>query len=175
MVSANHIVFIALGTNLGNRLKNLRTALRELAPTVVPVRLSPIYETPPWGYADQPAFLNAVVQAETSLAPIELLDFLKAVEKKMGRESTMVNGPRVIDLDIIFYDELAMRVDRLEIPHPRLEGRAFVLVPLADLDPDWINPAIGETITQMLKRSDRSGIEPYPVPDGMEMLPKNEM
>jgi 2-amino-4-hydroxy-6-hydroxymethyldihydropteridine diphosphokinase len=171
MANTPHKIYIALGSNLGSRLQNLRTALQALPPEVRHLRLSPVYQTPPWGITDQPAFLNTVLEAETLLAPIQLLDHLKKIEKKMGRVATVRNGPRVIDLDILFYDELAMKVNRLEIPHPHLEGRGFVLLPLADLVPELVHPVIGETITQMLKRCDLSGIESYPIPEGFDMLP----
>src|SRR5690606_14304884 len=119
---------------------------------------SPIYETPPWGYLDQPAFLNQVVRAETDLAPEALLARLKGVEAKMGRQKMVPNGPRIIDLDILFYDDLVFNSGDLSIPHPRMAGRAFVLTPLADLAPDLRHPASGQRIDEMLAETDTTGV-----------------
>ena len=153
-----HIVFIALGSNLGDRLNNLEAAIAALRPTVQPVTCSSVYETPPWGYLDQPKFLNQVVQAETDLSPEDLLDHLKGIEKQLGRVETFRNGPRKVDLDIIFYDDLVFDSSRLKIPHPRLSGRAFVLLPLAQLAPDLRHPVEGRTIQEMLARETTDGI-----------------
>ena len=124
---------------------------------------SPVYETEPWGYADQPAFLNQVVQAETQLAPLELLTHLKALEQALGRTPTFQNGPRLIDLDILFYDDLVLdtstgSVPPLVIPHPRLHERAFVLVPLADLAPELVHPRLGRSVEQLVETVDRRGV-----------------
>ena len=151
-------VYLALGTNLGERMLNLAQALALLPPEVTILRSSPVYETPPWGVTDQPAFLNMVCQAETALEPLALLDRLKDLEEKMGRQSSVRFGPRLIDLDILFYDDLVFHDERLEIPHPRLAERAFVLVPLADLAPDLVHPASRQTIRTLLAKVDRSGI-----------------
>jgi 2-amino-4-hydroxy-6-hydroxymethyldihydropteridine diphosphokinase len=117
-----------------------------------------VYETPPWGYTDQPAFLNMVSEAETALEPLALLDRLKALEEKIGRQSSVRFGPRLIDLDILFYADQVVQSDRLEIPHPRLAERAFVLVPLADLAPNLIHPVSRQTISTLLARVDQGGI-----------------
>lgn len=153
-----HTVYIALGTNLGDRVQNLQNAVKLLKPDVRLLDCSPIYETPPWGYLDQPAFLNQVVRAETDLDPEELLARIKGVEARMGRQKTMLNGPRIIDLDILFYDDLVFKSGNLSIPHPRMAGRAFVLVPLADLAPDLRHPASGQRIEEMLAGIDTTGI-----------------
>ena len=158
-----HSVFLALGTNLGDRFANLQAALEALAPQVQVAAESPVYETPPWGYEDQPAFLNMVVKAETSLAPEALLGFLKQLEAQLGRKPTFRNGPRQIDLDILFYDDLVLDESSLSLPHPRLHERAFVLVPLADLAPDLRHPVLGRTIRELLKGLDRTGIQRYMV------------
>lgn len=156
-----HTVFIALGSNLGDRLSNLRTAIACLAPSVQPEACSPVYETPPWGYADQPPFLNQVIRARTDLGPQALLDYLKQVESRMGREQTFRYGPRLIDLDVLFYDDLVMEAQQLEIPHPRLPGRAFVLVPLAEIAPGQVHPVLGITVREMLAEVDAGGIVWY--------------
>lgn len=161
-----HTVYLALGTNLGMRAANLRAALAGLAPEVRLRRLSPTYETEPWGYADQPAFLNQVIEAETSLSPQELLAYLKREETGMGRQSTFRNGPRVIDLDILLYDNVVLEEDNLSIPHPRMRGRSFVLVPLADLAPDLVHPVLSKTIRELAAETDPSAMKRV-----MEKLP----
>jgi 2-amino-4-hydroxy-6-hydroxymethyldihydropteridine diphosphokinase len=152
------MVLIALGTNLGDRPANLLEAVTRLQPAVQVLARSPIYETPPWGYADQPYFLNQVIQGETLLEPVALLDLLKKIEAEMGRVKSIQNGPRVIDLDMLFYDDLVMDTERLTLPHPRMAGRGFVLMPLADLVPELVHPISGLTIRAMLAESDCSGI-----------------
>ena len=157
------VVYLALGTNLGDRMANLRAALSALPPEVNVLVCSPVYETPPWGYPHQPAFLNQVVKAETNLPPLELLAFLKGIEAQMGRQATFRDGPRVIDLDILFYNDLVHETPALSIPHPRMAGRAFVLIPLADLAPSLSHPVLGLKIQEMLADVDRTGITQLPV------------
>jgi 2-amino-4-hydroxy-6-hydroxymethyldihydropteridine diphosphokinase len=154
----SHAIFIALGTNLGDRLDYLRQARQALAPKVSIVSCSSVYETPPWGYLDQPPFLNQVVKAETELTPLELLNFVKNIEQELGRTPGIPNGPRLIDLDILFYDDIQIEAGRLVIPHPRIAGRGFVLLPLADLAPDLVHPIFGKTVAEMLAESDQEGI-----------------
>ncbi|RJP46823.1 MAG: 2-amino-4-hydroxy-6-hydroxymethyldihydropteridine diphosphokinase [Anaerolineaceae bacterium] len=153
-----HDVYLALGTNLGDRIANLRAALRSLQPDLELVAVSKIYETPPWGFTDQPAFLNMTVHAQTTLEPESLLRKLKQVEVQIGREQTFRWGPRVIDLDILFYDDLVLDLPGLTIPHKRLHERAFVLVPLMDIAPDLIHPVLGKTIRQLLAEVDSGEI-----------------
>ncbi len=158
MADSLHRVYIALGTNLGRRAENLRRALAGMLPQVRLRRASPVYETPPWGYADQPPFFNQVVEAETRLSPQELFALLKNIESHLGRQQTIPNGPRVIDLDILFYDDAVIETDTLVVPHPRMLGRAFVLVPLADLSPDLIHPPTGQRIAQLAAETDPAGM-----------------
>ena len=153
-------VYLALGTNLGDRQANLETAKEMMPPEVVVMRESPIYVTPPWGYENQPDFLNQVIQVQTDLPPKTLLYFLKNIENEMGREKRFRNGPRLIDLDIIFYGQRVVDEEDLQIPHPRLEGRAFVLVPLNDLAPDFVHPTLDKTINEMVAETDTSGVRP---------------
>ncbi|MBC8333772.1 MAG: 2-amino-4-hydroxy-6-hydroxymethyldihydropteridine diphosphokinase [Anaerolineales bacterium] len=157
------IIYIALGTNLGDRLANLRSAIESLAPDVHIIRESTIYETPPWGYTDQPAFLNMVIEAATSLKPRALLTYLKKQEDELGRIESFRYGPRQIDLDILFYDDLVLSEDDLHIPHPRLHERAFVLIPLADLAPELEHPILGQRVHSLLNDVDTSGITPFSV------------
>ena len=154
-----HRVFLALGTNLGEREQNLANAVERLGQAVMIEQCSPIYETEPWGVTDQPSFLNQVVVGRTMLDPHSLLVFVKRIEGDMGREQGAIRwGPRLIDIDIVFYDNLVMESSELTIPHPRLEGRAFVLAPLVDLDPDYVHPALGITVTELLEQCDLSTV-----------------
>jgi 2-amino-4-hydroxy-6-hydroxymethyldihydropteridine diphosphokinase len=122
---------------------------------------SKVYETPPWGYEDQPAFLNQVLQVETELDPPALLRHLKRIEKKLGRQATFRYGPRIIDLDILFYADLIYSTDSLQIPHPMASERAFVLVPMLEIAPDFIHPVLGKTIRELALKMDSSGITIY--------------
>jgi 2-amino-4-hydroxy-6-hydroxymethyldihydropteridine diphosphokinase len=151
-------IYLALGTNLGDREANLRQAIALLAPEVTVVRESSVYATPPWGYADQPEFLNQVIEVETLLHPLPLLHRLKSIEEQMGREETFRNGPRLIDLDILFYGQAVVDGELLKIPHPRLQDRAFVLVPLAELAPDFVHPVLHETVQDLLAKVTREGM-----------------
>jgi 2-amino-4-hydroxy-6-hydroxymethyldihydropteridine diphosphokinase len=117
-------------------------------------RLSQLYETEPWGYAEQPRFLNMALEACTDLEPLALLDYLKEVEANLGREPNFRNGPRPIDLDIIFYDELVLEGERLQVPHPRLRGRGFALAPLSELCPDYLHPVLGMSVAELLAEVD---------------------
>ena len=156
-------IFLALGSNLGNRLANLRDAINALAPDVTVLRESTIYETPPWGYTDQPPFLNMVIEAETSLKPGALLGYLKEKERSLGRAESFRYGPRHIDLDILFYGDLIFEDEHLQIPHPLLHERAFVLVPLAELAPDFVHPVLGKDVKSLLSVLDSDEIQPFSV------------
>lgn len=155
------MVYLALGTNLGDRSANLRAAIGALLPEVKVLAESKIYETPPWGIENQPAFLNMAVKCETTLKPEPLLKCLKQLEARLGREKSFRWGPRLIDLDILFYDDLLFESDALTLPHPRLHERAFVLVPLADIAPEYIHPVLRKTIRELLAGVDASGIHPF--------------
>lgn len=151
-------VYLALGSNLGDRAANLQHAIRALPPEVEVLRQSRVYETPPWGYREQPAFLNMVIEGQTYLPPVDLLVYLKGLEVQMGRLPTFHYGPRLIDIDILLYGEQVFSSPELEIPHPRMSERSFVLVPLADLAPDLRHPLTGVTAAEMLTQVDRSQI-----------------
>jgi len=145
-----HVTYLGLGSNTGDRLQNLQAAINALEPEVHPVECSPVYETPPWGFLDQPNFLNQVVKAETELSPGELLRYLKEIEKDLGRQDSFLNGPRKIDLDIIFFDDAVIESPPITIPHPRMDDRGFVLLPLADLAPEFKHPVLDLSVQDML-------------------------
>lgn len=144
------IVHIGIGSNLGERVANCLKAidlLREKG--LIIKKLSSFYETKPWGFAEQPYFINAAIEAETSLLPDELLAVLKNIEKGMGRIDNIQWGPRIIDLDILFYGDEVVETESLNIPHPLLQERAFVLIPLEEICPDKIHPIIKKTVRQL--------------------------
>lgn len=157
-------VYLGLGSNLGDREAHIRDALRELERVMVLRALSSLYETAPWGLQDQPEYLNAVCVGETCLAPHALLMEIKAIERRMGRRPTVRYGPRSIDIDILFYEDRIVQTDELQIPHPRLAERAFVLVPLMEVAPDLKHPIIGCTPSELLARlGTMSGVRKYKV------------
>ncbi len=154
-------VYLALGSNMGDRRRYLERAIQHLPPPVRVLKTSTIYETEPWGYEDQPAFLNQVIQGRTTLSPPELLVYLKDIEDHMGREETFRYGPRVIDIDILFYGSRTYEDEMLQIPHPRIAERAFVLIPLAEIAPDLMHPGLGKKVTDLLQDVDQHGVEPF--------------
>ena len=154
-------VYIALGSNLGDRAINLSLARKLTAEFIADMQCSSIYETPPWGVLDQPQFLNQVINGYTSLTPLRLLEGLKAIERDMGREETVRFGPRLIDLDILLYGERVINYRRLQVPHPRMLERAFVLVPLAELSPGLAIPGSGVLVEDALAHLDTSSIKQF--------------
>lgn len=157
-----HIIYLGLGSNLGDRLANLRAAVDALSPEVGVSAESPVYETPPWGVQDQPGFLNMALKAGTDLAPGALRDHVKRIERKVGRTETFRWGPRVIDIDILLYDDLIVDRPKLVIPHAQMHKRPFVLVPLVSIAPDVVHPALGLTMRELLQHVDTTGITPVP-------------
>lgn len=127
------MIYLSLGSNLGNREEYLEKALEFLGEKCIIVKRSSIIETKPVGFLDQPDFLNMCVAVETSLNPYGLLDFCLSVEKKLGRKRTIKNGPRVIDVDILLYNDLKINSEKLVIPHPRMYEREFVMKPLNEI------------------------------------------
>ena len=143
-------VFLCFGSNMGNRAENLRTALAQVHRTIGKVaKKSHVYETEPWGNTEQDAFLNQVVMINTVLDPRDLMDALNKVEKEMGRVRKEKNGPRIIDIDILFYGKRIIRDKGLEIPHPELHKRAFVLAPLLEIATDIEHPILKKAIDEL--------------------------
>ena len=146
------IVYIGLGSNVGDRHRNCLTAIELLRQNgLLVARQSSMHETEPWGVTDQPEFVNMTVETETDLAPIKLLEVLKKIEKDMGRQDTIKWGPRIIDLDILLYDDIIMKTDSLTIPHSLMHERAFVLRPLSEIAGNFIHPVLKKSITDLLK------------------------
>jgi 2-amino-4-hydroxy-6-hydroxymethyldihydropteridine diphosphokinase len=146
--------YLSLGSNLGDRRLNLRTAIERLNehPEIRVVKVSPLYETKPVGYTEQPDFLNLCVQIETALSPEKLLEYTLSTELELGRQRDIYWGPRTIDIDILLLDGQVMDTADLIIPHPRMQERAFVLLPLADLAGDLVHPVTQQSVSDMAKR-----------------------
>jgi 2-amino-4-hydroxy-6-hydroxymethyldihydropteridine diphosphokinase len=139
-------VYLSLGSNVGDREANLRAAIERLDA----LRVSPVYETEPVDFTHQAWFLNVVVETETDLFPRQLLARTQRIERELGRIRTVPKGPRTIDIDVLLFGGVVMHTPELEIPHPRMAERRFVLQPLADLAPDLRHPANGKTVRAML-------------------------
>lgn len=154
-----HTVYLALGSNLGDRRGNLTAALQRLSAAVHIDVLSSLYETEPVGYLDQPQFLNMVCRGNTRLSPTDLLHYTQKIEITLGRQPTFRNGPRPIDIDILLYDDLQIEQEDLTIPHPRMTERAFVLAPLAEIAPEQIHPMSGKSMQQLQDTVSQKGIE----------------
>ena len=159
-MSGSARIYLSLGSNLGDRAANLKKAIQALPEVGVTVlRSSSIYETEPVDFLEQPWFLNCVIEGETSNEPRRLLEGLQAIEGKLGSRKLVPRGPRIIDLDILFYDGAVIHESGMEIPHPRLEQRRFVLIPLAELVSEFRHPASGATAKEMLAATpDRSEV-----------------
>ncbi len=146
-----HTVFLGLSTNLGDKLQNLNSALTKLSEFAEIIDLSSIYLTEPVGFKDQDDFLNAVVKIQTKVSHTDLLERIKLIEKEMGRVKIIKDGPRTIDLDILYYQDLCFDSKNLTIPHPRLHLRNFVLTPLTEIAKDNLHPLLKLSSQQMLQ------------------------
>ncbi len=144
------IAYIGLGSNLGNRKMRLTEALQELHLFCQVRKVSRFIETKPVGNLDQPDFVNAVAEVDTEKTPQELLRCLKSAEKRMGRVPREKWGPREIDLDLLSFEDVTLREKDVEIPHPRMHERHFVLFPLSELNPHWLHPILKKTVGQLL-------------------------
>lgn len=146
-----HTVYLALGANVGDKQANIQKALVYLQRKFTELVCAPVCETKPWGYVEQENFLNTVVCGKTDLSLQELLHYVKSVEKRTGRIKRFTNGPREIDIDILFYDTLVYQDENLQIPHPRITERDFVLKPLVDLNLHLIHPVLHRTMRLLLE------------------------
>ena len=144
------IIFLALGSNIENRKLHIETAIDLLHEKVHDIVVAPLYETKPRYFEDQQNFFNTVLCGFTDLKPRELLQFTQTVQQKVGRVERFRNGPREIDIDILIYDDIVYKDDELEIPHPRLMERDFVLQPFSDINPDFLHPVLKKTIKALL-------------------------
>lgn len=145
----SHTAYLSLGSNVGNRAANLREARERLSRIGTIVAASSAYETEPLEVREQPWFLNAVVALQTSSTPQELLRDVLSIERAMGRERTQPKGPRNIDIDILLFDDQKVHAPGLTIPHPAMQGRMFVLAPLAEIAPNLTHPVSGVTISEL--------------------------
>ena len=143
-------VYLALGSNLGDREVNLDKIVSSLQEKTELETLSSIYETEPVGFRNQPRFLNAICLVQTTLEPFLLLAWVKEIERKIGPRASFRNGPRAADIDILLYDDLVLETPTLTIPHPRMAERAFVLVPLAEIAPGLVHPVLNQSVSALL-------------------------
>ena len=143
-------IYLALGSNLGDRMGNLASAVERLSQKMTIKKVSSVYETEPVYYEEQPLYFNAVLSAVTELEPFALLRFVKSIESDLGRQPSFRNAPRLIDIDILFYGDLVVQTEELTIPHPGIVERAFVLAPLAEIAPELIHPVIHEKVEDLL-------------------------
>ncbi len=145
-----HIAYIGIGSNLGDKVYQCERAISEIlrADHHKLLAKSSLFKTKPIGYTSQDWFINGVIKIETDLEPLELLRVLKDIESRLGRKEGFRWGPRAIDLDILFFDEEEIEMEGLQIPHPRLQERQFVLIPLAEIDPEVIHPVLKKRISE---------------------------
>jgi len=146
---------------MGNRADNLKQAVLSLSPQMKVKKKSRVYETPPWGYTEQESFLNQALMVTTYLEPELLLKHLKRLEVALGRKASFRYGPRLIDIDILFFDDIVMETPVLTIPHPHMHERGFVLMPMMDIAPDLVHPITERSISEMTALCNTDGIVPF--------------
>ncbi|WP_029520350.1 2-amino-4-hydroxy-6-hydroxymethyldihydropteridine diphosphokinase [Persephonella sp. IF05-L8] len=154
-------IFLALGSNIGNRQKNINQAIEFLSKEIKDIKQAHIYKSKAVGYENQPDFLNTAISGYTDLSPEELLGFVKHIEKQIGRKKRFRWGPREIDIDILFYGNLVLEKENLIIPHPRIHERDFVLKPLCDLEPEFIHPVLKKPLKELLNNLKEKSIITY--------------
>jgi 2-amino-4-hydroxy-6-hydroxymethyldihydropteridine diphosphokinase len=145
-------IYLALGSNVGDSENHLEQAVKLLGAQVNNIQRAPLYRSKAVGYTDQADFLNTAISGQTKLSPEQLLAFIKTTEQEIGRQETFRWGPREIDIDIIFYDDLVQQTEALTLPHPAFRERDFVLQPLCDLDLNLIDPVTGQTVSHLLEK-----------------------
>jgi 2-amino-4-hydroxy-6-hydroxymethyldihydropteridine diphosphokinase len=143
-------IYLALGSNLGDRMGNLTAAVQHLSQKLTIKKVSSVYETEPVYFKEQPLYLNAALSAVTRLDPFELLRFIKSIEGDLGRQPSFRNAPRTIDIDILFYEDRIIEMPELTVPHPGIAERAFVLVPLAEVAPKLVHPVLRKKVSELL-------------------------
>ncbi len=163
MARISHKALIGVGSNIGNRVATCCSAIEKLkvSPENTVLKISPFYETLPVGVTDQAPFINLVIEMQTTLSPLDLLRYLKMVEKELGRIRRYHWGPREIDLDILLYEEAIVATEHLVIPHPEMHKRAFVLIPACDIAGDWRHPVIKQPLRTLLNTLSHSGVSRY--------------
>ncbi len=164
-----HLAYISVGSNMGNRMENCEKGIKLLNDQdhISVLITSPFYQTEPVDYIEQDWFVNGVIQVETSLEPVSLLAVVKGIEQQVGRKLSDIRfGPRILDMDLLLYDSLVFHYHGLEIPHPRMHKRCFVLKPLCDIDPDIVHPILDKTVQYLLDRIDHEGQEVIQYPCG---------
>ncbi|UCB43454.1 MAG: 2-amino-4-hydroxy-6-hydroxymethyldihydropteridine diphosphokinase [Dehalococcoidales bacterium] len=159
-------VYLSLGSNLGDRQHNLNMALELLSQRVKVVKVSSTYDTEPVDNPDQPRFLNLVARIQTGLAPLGLLTLTQGIEAKLGRTKDKPNAPRPLDIDILFYGDQIIKNSKLVVPHPRLEERAFVLIPLTEIAPKLIHPVSHKSAEKLLAELKQGVQGVFKLPDG---------
>ncbi len=148
------LTFLLTGSNLGDRAENLRLAAREIEREIGKIRLaSSFYETEPWGLAEQDWFFNQALGVETHLQPAQILSKIKSIEATLGRENAVRNGPRLIDIDLLFFGESVIDEPGLQVPHPEIQNRNFVLVPMMEIAPELRHPTLNEYIDELYMAS----------------------
>ncbi|MBT89127.1 MAG: 2-amino-4-hydroxy-6-hydroxymethyldihydropteridine diphosphokinase [Spirochaetales bacterium] len=146
-----NLVYLSIGTNLGNKIENLKNAISRLSSIVTIDSISSVYETEPLNVQKQDNFLNIAIEVQTNFPPLELIEKLKKIESEMGRVLSELNKPRIIDIDIIFYNSIILDEVRIQVPHPRAHKRAFVIFPIMDLNPAFVHPILNKSLMEISK------------------------